>query len=480
MAMMHHCTPLLLVFMRTLMLVQAGEKVGGHIDLTSIMRRNKYYNNHAVPTTGQGKPTRVTVQMYIEGMSSFRAQTMDFHIDCYLQLRWVDARLAHNGSERILVKDMNLYGLIWHPDLYFANARTASFHDVTSPNFLVWIYSNGTVFYDARISMTVICMLHLARYPLDSQGCSLRILSYPYDVESLIIEWSSNGVMTNPEIRMPDMKLREIIPAVRNDSYATGNWSCATAEFIVDRLLMHHIIQSYVPQSLIVVISWISFWLDVEAVPGRVSLSITTLLTLSTQSSAERMSLPQASYVKASDVFGGACMAFVFLALIEFTIVNYCTRRKIHEKMPVKDCLSAQAKRMAEEYHERMRIKQEMHMSLLPDRNGNGVHNGANFFTRMGDESPSETNNNNNERQNLFRRSNDPISGFPLPFPTPGFGKDAVKINYKKAQRQQRMEMNRKVAQTIDLHCRFWFPFSFVMFNIVYWTYYLYINPKDI
>lgn len=41
------------------------------------------------------------------------------------------------------------------------------------------------------------------------------------------------------------------------------------------------------------VISWFNFWLDVEAVPGRVSLSITTLLTLATQSGAARMALPQ-------------------------------------------------------------------------------------------------------------------------------------------------------------------------------------------
>ena len=72
-----------------------------------------------------------------------------------------------------------------------------------------------------------------------------------------------------------------------------GTWSCVTAEFFVKREITHHVMQSYVPTTLIVVISWFSFWLDVEAVPARVSLAITTLLTLSTQANAARMALPE-------------------------------------------------------------------------------------------------------------------------------------------------------------------------------------------
>ena len=73
----------------------------------------------------------------------------------------------------------------------------------------------------------------------------------------------------------------------------SGKWALATAEFFVRREIMHHILQNYVPTGLIVIISWFSFWLDVDSVPGRVSLSITTLLTLATQASAARLSLPQ-------------------------------------------------------------------------------------------------------------------------------------------------------------------------------------------
>lgn len=123
-------------------------------------------------------------------------------------------------------------------------------------------------------------------------------------------------------------------------------------------------LQSYIPTALIVCISWFSFWLDVEAVPGRVSLSITTLLTLATQSQAARMALPQvrsqilkkkkifqASYVKAIDVWMGACMAFVFAAMIEFTVVNYCTRRK-HKKPAKTRGLAEQVQDLVSQYKE--------------------------------------------------------------------------------------------------------------------------------
>ena len=56
---------------------------------------------------------------------------------------------------------------------------------------------------------------------------------------------------------------------------------------------------------MLVIVSWVSFWLDPNAVPARVSLGVTTLLTMSTQTASINNSLPPVAYTKAIDVWTG-------------------------------------------------------------------------------------------------------------------------------------------------------------------------------
>ena len=68
--------------------------------------------------------------------------------------------------------------------------------------------------------------------------------------------------------------------------------------------------------------SWISFWIKAEAVPARVTLCVTSLLTLSTQHAQSQKSLPPVSYIKAIDIFMSSCTVFVFASLMEYALVN--------------------------------------------------------------------------------------------------------------------------------------------------------------
>lgn len=70
-------------------------------------------------------------------------------------------------------------------------------------------------------------------------------------------------------------------------------------------------------------LSWVSFWINHEATSARVTLGITTVLTMTTISTGVRSSLPRISYVKAIDIYLVMCFVFVFAALLEYAAVNH-------------------------------------------------------------------------------------------------------------------------------------------------------------
>ena len=73
------------------------------------------------------------------------------------------------------------------------------------------------------------------------------------------------------------------------------------------RRLGYYLFHTYVPTCLIVIMSWISFWIKPEAVPARVTLGVTSLLTLSTQHANSQKSLPPVSYIKVLISFYPQC-----------------------------------------------------------------------------------------------------------------------------------------------------------------------------
>ena len=107
---------------------------------------------------------------------------------------------------------------------------------------------------------------------------------------------------------------------------ATGVYSCLSVDMQFKRQLSYYVVTIYIPTFMIVCVSWMSFWLDHKSAPARVSLTITTLLAMSTTTSSINSSLPPVAYTKAIDVWSNMCVSFVFLALLEYALVNYAAR----------------------------------------------------------------------------------------------------------------------------------------------------------
>ena len=95
-----------------------------------------------------------------------------------------------------------------------------------------------------------------------------------------------------------------------------GNYSRLGLEIQFVRSMGYYLIQIYIPSGLIVIISWVSFWLNRAATPARVSLGVTTVLTMTTLMSSTNAALPKISYVKSIDIFLGTCFVMVFASLL--------------------------------------------------------------------------------------------------------------------------------------------------------------------
>ena len=102
-----------------------------------------------------------------------------------------------------------------------------------------------------------------------------------------------------------------------------GNYSRMALELQFVRSMGYYMIQIYIPSGLIVVISWVSFWLNRAATPARVSLGVTTVLTMTTLMSSTNAALPKISYIKSIDIFLGTCFVMVFASLLGKSTLLY-------------------------------------------------------------------------------------------------------------------------------------------------------------
>ena len=109
--------------------------------------------------------------------------------------------------------------------------------------------------------------------------------------------------------------------------YPPGAFPCLEVVFVVKRDLSYFLMQYYITSIMTVILSWVSFWISVDAVVARVNLGLVTVLTLTMQSAVSKGQLPRVSYIKAIDVWMSTCLIYAFASLIEFAIVNVWSRR---------------------------------------------------------------------------------------------------------------------------------------------------------
>ncbi|XP_043927696.1 gamma-aminobutyric acid receptor subunit rho-3 [Protopterus annectens] len=389
-----------------------------------------------------GPAIPVGIDVQIENISSISEVDMEFTMTLYLRHYWKDERLAFPSSNnRSMTFDARLVRKIWVPDIFFVYSKRSFIHDTTKENIMIRVYPDGNVLYSLRITVSAMCAMDFTRFPLDTQNCSLQLESYAYTEDDLMIYWKHGNasLKTEEHILLSQFFIEEFSTSSGLALYSSTGWYCRLfINFILRRHIFFFLLQTYFPAMLMVMLSWVSFWIDRRAVPARVSLGITVVLTMSTIITGVNASMPQVSYIKAVDIYLWVSFLFVFLSVIEYAAVNYLTTveeqtelKRRGKNTGVYKLNAAQAMAFDGCYHD-----SEMDLATL-----------SSFHSKSSEHSTRQ------------RAASVP----------------SLEIQVKR-KKSFKGNVGRKILQNnhiIDTYSRIIFPSAFIIFNFFYWGLYL-------
>ncbi|CAH1731432.1 glycine receptor subunit alpha-2-like isoform X1 [Aphis gossypii] len=277
------------------------------------------------PPKIDGTATKVHFHVTVMGLDSIDENAMTYAADIFFAQTWKDhrLRLPENMTSEYRLLEVDWLKNIWRPDSFFKNAKAVTFQTMTIPNHYMWLYKDKTILYMVKLTLTLSCAMNFMIYPHDTQECKLQMESLSHTTDDMIFQWDPEvPLVVDENIELPQLQLVKNQTADCTQVYSTGNFTCLEVIFVLKRRLGYYLFHTYIPTCLIVIMSWVSFWIKPEAAPARVTLGVTSLLTLSTQHAKSQAALPPVSYLKAVDTFMSACTVFVFMALMEYCLVN--------------------------------------------------------------------------------------------------------------------------------------------------------------
>uniref|UniRef100_A0A3Q3FIU0 Glycine receptor, beta b n=1 Tax=Labrus bergylta TaxID=56723 RepID=A0A3Q3FIU0_9LABR len=370
----------------------------------------------------KGIPVEDRVNIFINSFGSIQETTMDYRVNIFLRQRWNDPRLKlpQDFKSDSLTVDPKMFKCLWKPDLFFANEKSANFHDVTQENILLFIFRNGDVLISMRLSVTLSCPLDLTLFPMDTQRCKMQLESFGYTTDDLQFMWQTGDPVQMDAIALPQFDIRQ-------EDIDYGNCT--------------------------------------KFYEGTGILSV---LSLSSECTSLASELPKVSYVKAIDIWLIACLLFGFASLVEYAVVQVMLNspKRIEAekiKMAAKDKAAGK----------------------IPATKNNTVNGTGGTPLHVSTLHVAETRCKKVCTSKSDLRTNDfsIVGSLPRDFELSNFDCYGKPIDLGAGAGKSQSKKNKKppppkpvipsAAKRVDLYARALFPFTFLFFNVIYWSVYL-------
>ena len=271
-------------------------------------------------------PTKIHFVVFVLDVDAIDDANQNFMTNVYIRLRWKDKRLANPQglARRIQLEEA------WNPQIILANRTgmvSRSLPDVLQ------VSPDGTVTYRQRYSGLVSQPLQLEGFPMDKHSFTIHFTSAAYTTDELEFV-AGTSIGNSPFIggtiatvlSLPDWKVLSYQAlALPYQPVEEIRFAGFAFQFEAERYVPYYLWQVLLPLSVVVMMSWTSFWIQ-RSQPGvRIAVATSSILTLIAQRFVLASLLPRLPYMTHMDYFTVGSTLLVFLALIGVITASYLT-----------------------------------------------------------------------------------------------------------------------------------------------------------
>ena len=203
-------------------------------------------------------------------------------------------------------------------------------------------------FWDLQVS--IYCNFEFSNYPIDVQRCKFRLIYENHQHFDVWQRYLNDSIQQG--LIIEEDKQRELKYEIEFEEIPNGDriqsWSdygmCGTTEdvwcisvigfdIVMTRKITPFILNHYMPATILVVISWISFWIPIDSVPARMALLVTIYLVLTNIGTGTRVQAPSGGRASYLDIYLQTSQSFVALALFEYAFLLFYSRRIKYKKV---------------------------------------------------------------------------------------------------------------------------------------------------
>ncbi|VDM93830.1 unnamed protein product [Onchocerca ochengi] len=402
---------------------------------------------------------------------------------------WRDPNLSFQdieGAECVqnLTLSHRMVEKLWLPNVCIVNSKGSMIHHSPTPNVFLAILPNGTVWINYRIMVETPCEMDFSIFPMDRVECTMVFESYSFNIGKVRLHWKRHGIPVEVigDTNLPDFHMTHYTHDKETFQYPAGVWDHLHIKLYFRRSYGFYLLQIYLPTYCMVLISWISFWLDRRSLPARVTVGVSSMMALTLQYSNVARSLPKVSYVKGLDLFMFGCVGYIFLSIVELAIVGMLekpTTSRSRENVESDDfddtsLLLTESRRNKRLFKEGRRRKLPLTERVEEDLRISGEDLSDRLWARntatlieCNEPKPSVTIRNPEIMKLNEYNSESSIINRPFFF---NFLEKRKKHRQKKESNERRF-LRHWNGEDMDNLCQKAFPISFTILNLIYWMY---------